>query len=78
MNEISVVTCYCFTYTSNNIQFSYITLFIYIAHNVQNLPLQVHLVSSCDILDELSGIAGCGPSLLICKNQSELCTLKLI
>ena len=55
-----------------------ITLFIYIAHNVQNLPLQVHLVSSCDILDELSGIAGCGPSLLICKNQSELCTLKLI
>ena len=56
----------------------HITLFIYIAHNVQNLPLQVHLVSSCDILDELSGIAGCGPSLLICKNQSELCTLKLI
>ena len=55
-----------------------ITLFIYIAHNVQNFPLQVHLVSSCDILDELSGIAGCGPSLLICKNQSELCTLKLI
>ena len=29
----------------------HITLFIYIAHNVQNLPLQVHLVSSCDILD---------------------------
>ena len=56
----------------------HITLFIYIAHNVQNLPLQVHLVSSCDILDELSGIAGCGPSLLICKNQSELCTLKFI
>ena len=56
----------------------HITLFIYIAHNVQNLPLQLHLVSSCDILDELSGIAGCGPSLLICKNKSELCTLKLI
>ena len=29
----------------------HITLFIYIAHNVQILPLQVHLVSSCDILD---------------------------
>ena len=59
-----------YNYTSNKYNF-HITLFIYIEHNVQNLPLQVHLVSSCDILDELSGIAGCGPSLLICKiNQN--------
>ena len=58
MNEISVVTCYCFITIHLTKYNFHITLFIYIAHNVQNLPLQVHLVSSCDILDELCGIAG--------------------
>ena len=58
MNEIAVDTFY---YTSN--KFVHITLFFYITHNVQKLPLQAHLVSSCDILDELSAIAGCGPPL---------------
>ena len=61
MNEIAVDTFY---YTSNKYNV-HITLFFYITHNLQKLPLQAHLVSSCDILDELSGIgiAGCGPPL---------------
>ena len=59
MNEIAVETFY---YTSNKYNV-HITLFFYITHNLQKLPLQAHLVSSCDILDEWSGIAGCGPPL---------------
>ena len=59
MNEISVDT---FDYTSNQYNV-HITLFFYTTHNLPKLPLQAHLVSSYDILDELSGITGCGPPL---------------
>ena len=68
MNEISVDIFY---YASNKYNV-HMTLFFYITHNLQKLPLQVHLVSSYDILDELSGIAGCGPSLLICKKSIRI------